>query len=230
MGPRARHATVPAILAVLAIALGACGGSSPTQTATTPTTQASTPTPDTTVEPTPESITQPTPAATDEPTETAAASAAADTFESKQYGYALTLPPGAALLRWHQAVRQWDGQFKVDTGPNPYTDRNAVAEGGLLIIGSKAESLGEFFSRFEASGPRFRGCNAARNRLDVTIGGVPAIGFTQVCGEDARDGFGRVALFKDGRGIGASIATIGDTVAARDRLIELLEGLEWLPE
>jgi hypothetical protein len=149
-------------------------------------------------------------------------------FVSDQYKYALTLPPGAALLAWHGADRQWDGQVKVDIGPSPYTDRTSVAEGGLLIIGSEAESLDEFFGRFEANGPRFRGCNPAKDRLDVTIGGVLAIGFTQICGDDESDAFGRVALFNDGRGIGATIqTTVGNEVAARDRLVELLEGLEW---
>jgi hypothetical protein len=144
---------------------------------------------------------------------------------SHYYNYALTLPPRTALVRWHAATRRWDGATSVQE-EGPYIDWSTVAEGGMYIIGSPADSLDEFFTRFEAAGPRFHGCNAAEDRVDAAINGVPVIGFTQVCG--SREGFARLALFKDGFGIGASIHTMADkTVAARDRLIELLEGLEW---
>jgi hypothetical protein len=223
MGHSTARLRVPAIVAVFAV-LVACGGS----TATTGPTEASTPelhesatsaaTLESTLSP------EPTPGASN----AATPSADANTFVSDQYKYALTLPPGAALVAWHGADRPWDGHAKVDIAGGPYTDRTSVAEGGLLIIGSEAENLDEFFGRFEANGPRFRGCNAAKDRLDVTIGGVPAIAFTQICGEDESDAFGRVALFNDGRGVGASIlTTLGNEVAARDRLVELLDGLEW---
>jgi hypothetical protein len=219
---------VPGILAGLAVVAVACGGSSATSRPIVAATPGATATATATLVPTPESTASPD--RTAEPPPGVIASQEANTFVSPRYGYALTLPPHVALLGWHGADRQWDGQSKVHIA-GPYTDRTVVAEGGLLVIGSEAESLDEFVRRFEATGPRFRGCGMAQNRLDVTIGGVPAIGFTQICGDDAHDGFGRVALFNNGWGIGASIATtFGNEVAGRDRLIELLEGLEWRPE
>ena len=55
---------------------------------------------------------------------------------------------------------------------------------------------------------------------------MPAIGFTQVCETGAS--FGRVALFKDGWGIAAWISSApGAQMAALERLIEVLDGLEW---
>jgi len=155
----------------------------------------------------------------------ASASAESNTFVSTYYNYALTLPPRTALVRWHAATRRWDGATSVPE-EGPYIDWSTVAEGGLLIVGSPADSLDEFFARFEAAGPRYHGCDAAEERVDATINGVPAIAYTQACGTG--EGFGRLALFKDGFGIGASIHTTADKLLpARDRLIELFDGLEW---
>jgi hypothetical protein len=212
------------VFAAFIVGLAGCGSvgspsvrpSAPSPTIAAAPTASAAPTPAT---PSPEPTARPSvgPAAT--------ASAASNTFVSANYNYALTLPPRTALVRWHAASRRWDGATSVPE-EGPYTDSSTVAEGSLLIIGSPAESLDEFFARFEAAGPRFHGCNAAEDRVDATINGVPAIGFIQVCGPG--EGFGRLALFKDGFGIGASIHTTADKlVPALDRLIELFDGLEW---
>ena len=108
----------------------------------------------------------------------------------------------------------------------PYTDRSAVAEGGLFLIGAEADNLDEFFARFEGNGTRYHGCTEAQDRIDVTIGDIPVIAFTQRCANDSA--FARAALFKDGFGLGTWITTTpGKKIVARDRLIELLDGLEW---
>ena len=221
---------VLAMPAILVLVAAACGGSAPAPSSVSPTPPTPTATPQAVATPQPTPATEPSPARTPEATASSAPSVDANTFVSPDYRYALTLPPGTALVAWHRADRPWDGASRVHVaGPN--MDRTAIAEGGLYIIGSPADSLDEFFTRFEANGPRFRGCANAEDRVDAPVNGVPAIGFTQVCGDDEADEFGRVALFKDGFGIGASIAaSAGEKVPARDRLIELLGGLEWRTE
>jgi hypothetical protein len=216
-GPR----RVLAVPVVMALVVGACGGarSSPEVTASA------------TIEATATSVATAAPTLSPEPTAASpggaapTASADANTFVSPHYDYALTLPPGTVLLAWHAADRPWDGVNSVNED-SLYVDRSSVAEGGLYILGSPADDLDEFFTRFESNGPRAHACDAAKDRVDVAINGVPAIGFTQVCGE----GYGRLVVFKDGFGIGASIHTLADKVVpARDRLIELFAGLEWRP-
>ena len=203
--------------AVIAFGIAACGTPSASPTATPSATSAG--------------VDAPSPARTLEspstpaPSPTTAASTTSDTFTSTRYRYTLTLPAGSLLLGWHSADRAWDGQAKVDMA-GPYPDRTGVAEGSLYLIGSEADGLEEFLDRFEGNGTRFHGCGPAQNRRDLMIGGVPAIGFTQACATGAT--FGRVALFKDGFGIGAWIASApGAEMAALDKLVELLEGLEW---
>src|SRR4029453_7797780 len=212
------------VSATFIVGLAACGS------AASPSVRPSAPSPTIPAAPTASAATTP---ATPSPEPTArpsvgpaaTAGAAANTFVSHYYNYALTLPPRTALVRWHAATGRWDGVTNVPE-EGPYIDWSTVAEGSLLIVGSPADSLDEFYARFEAAGPRFPGCDAAEDRVDAAINGAPAIGFTQVCGSP--EGFARLVLFKDGFGIGASIHTMADrTVAARDRLIELLAGLEW---
>jgi hypothetical protein len=214
-GDRSRVFAVGAVLAML---LAACGETAAPQATKSPPLEATTSTV-ATPEPTR------SPEQTPEPTLKAAASLVANTFGSPNYKYALTLPPGTAYLAWHEADRPWDGQAKVDM-LGPYTERNTVAEGGLFLVGSPGASLDEFFGRFEANGTRYHGCGPAEDRLETTIGGTPAIAFTQVCENDST--FGRIALFNAGYGVGAYIFTTpGKELSVRDRLIELLSGLEW---
>ena len=187
----------------------------------------STPTPAATVSALPSATPTATarPSPTPVPTPASSPSGASNTFESTRYKYALTLPPGTTLLGWRAAERAWDGQARVDMAGS-YVDRTSVAEGGLLVIGAEADSLDTFFTQFVGNGTRFHGCTEARNVTDVTISGTPAIAFTQVCAGVAA--FGRVAMFNDGHGVGAWIVTTpGKELAARDRLVELLAGLEW---
>lgn len=144
---------------------------------------------------------------------------------STHYQYALTLPPKTAQLAWRAAQRAWDGQARVDMAGS-LVDRTSVAEGGLLVIGAESDSLDAFFVQFAGNGTRYHGCSGAQNVTDAAIAGEPAIAFTQVCAGIAA--FGRVAMFRNGRGVGAWIATTpGKEVAARDRLIELLSSFEW---
>jgi hypothetical protein len=210
-------------LAVSALIVVACGTAAPSAvppSSPSPTSQVTASTAES-----PESTASPEP--TPDETEAALPSVGATTFASPNYQYALTLPPGVALVAWHPATRAWDGAGRVQEA-GPYIDRTSIAEGGLYIIGSPAESLDEFFTRFEASAPTFHGCPAAEDRVDAAINGVPAIGFTQECGTG--DEWARVAIVKDGVGVGASVRTTGGKdVAARDRLIELLDGLEFRP-
>lgn len=211
---------VLASIATFALILLACSRAASSSAAPVPTV-AQTPAGATTT-PTREATPSPKPTAGATPGQSQAATDA-NTFVSPNYRYALTLPPGTALLGWHGATRPWDGVNSVNED-SPYLDRTSVAEGGLYIVGSPADSLDEFFTRFESNGPRAHACDPANDRVDVSVNGVPAIGFTQVCGE----GYGRLVVFKDGFGIGASIHTVEDNVVpARDRLIELLAGLEW---
>ncbi len=79
----------------------------------------------------------------------------------------------------------------------------------------------------EANGVRQHGCTIAENRVDVTINGVPAIGFTQRCALGTN--MARVALWKDGWGIGVWLgeAPVSELPARRDRAIELLSTLDW---
>jgi hypothetical protein len=205
---------------VLALCLAACGTPAPSAT----------PTPTPLATPSPVETAAASPTVTRSPTEapaessSAAASAAGDTFVSTLYPYALTLPPHSLLLVWHAAERPWDGQARVDMAGS-YVDRTSIAEGGLFLISAPTGDLDAFFTAFVANGTRFHNCTEGGDRVDTTIDDVPAIAFTQEC---EGVGFGRVALFKDGHGIGAWITTLpGEKVPARDRLIELLDGLEW---
>ena len=219
--PDARHL---ALGLAIAVSLSACGGAATVQG--TPVEPTMSPVASPTTVPTPTRSEPPTAAPSPPASPSAASSAAGNTFVSEHYRYALTLPPGTLLLNWHSADRAWDGQAKVDMA-GQYPDRTAIAEGGLLVIGAEAESLDDFFTRFEANGTRFHGCTAAQDPTDVTIGGVAAIAFLQQCANNTV-GFARVALFKDGFGLGVWISTLpGKEGAARDRLIELLDGLEW---
>ena len=209
------------VAAAIWLGIGGCGGSA------TPTAMPSaSPSPLVTAAATPSEEPTASLSASPSPSASAASRAAADTFVSDRYRYSLALPPGTLLLNWHSADRAWDGQAKVDMA-GPFTDRASIAEGGLYVIGAEAQSLDEFATRFEENGTRFHGCTAAQDRTDVTIGGVPAIAFTQRCDHGAV-GFGRVALFKDGFGLGTWISTLpGTEAAALDHLIELLGALEW---
>jgi hypothetical protein len=155
-----------------------------------------------------------------------AATPAASTFESPFYRYAITLPPGAAMLAWRPAQRLWDGTAKLDRA-GPLTDRTTVAEGGFYLFGAVDASLETWFARVEANGTRFHGCTPAQNRVDVTINGVPAIAFTQSCALGTH--MARVALWEDGYGIGVWLGEASATtlVAVRDRAVELLATLEW---
>jgi hypothetical protein len=155
----------------------------------------------------------------------ASSTAGALTFESKHYPYAMTLPAGVAFSNWRSASKTWDGLARVDIA-GLYVDRVSIPDGTLLFFGGTANGLDEFFRRFEANGTRYHGCTQALNRRTESINGVAAISFTQRCVTDAT--FARVALFKDGYGIAAYVLTLpGREIDTRDRLIELLDGLEW---
>jgi hypothetical protein len=156
-----------------------------------------------------------------------AATEASATFESALYPYAITLPPGIQLLNWKAATRPWDGVTKLERAVNPYADRTTIAEGGLYIFGDDDPSLETWFARVEGNGTKFHGCTVAENRVDVTVGGLPAIAFTQTCLEGTN--MARVALWNDGFGIGVWLGeTSADKlVAVRDRAVEILSTLEW---
>jgi hypothetical protein len=179
---------------------------------------------------TPAAASQPTVAETPETSRSAsprpAATPAPSTFESPFYRYAITLPPGSMLLNWRPAQRMWDGISKIDRA-GPYTDRTAIAEGGLFLFGAGAESLESWFSRVAGHGSRYHGCTPGENRVDVTVNGVPAIAFTQSCDENTN--MARVALWKDSYGIGLWLGetSVDKLVAVRDRAVELLSTLEW---
>ena len=217
-GPR----RVFAILTVLAFAAGGCGSATVTPVAR--------PSPSTTLEATPTVVatpeathaSEPTPAATEE----VAQSADANTFVSPRYKYAITLPPGSLVVGWHAADRAWDGQAKLETG-GPYLDRASTAEGGIHMYGAPSTSLDEWFGVVEGAGIRFHGCTEAQNRREASVGGAPAIAFTQSCNNNIET-WARVAIFKDGYGVAMWLhPTPGAEVATRDKALELLEGLEW---
>ena len=213
---------VAAVAATILVA--ACGGSSgPVTPVPTPAFQ-STPA----VTATPARTTKPTPSAapTPEATESAAASAAANTFVSKRYQYAMTLPPGSMLVNWHSADRAWNGQANLDSG-GPYLDRTAVAEGGISMYGAPSASLEEWFGQVEGNGVRYHRCTKAQDRRDASIGDAKAIAFVQVCG-GGTETWVRVAVFKEGYGVGMWFhPSPGAEIAGRDKALELLKGLEW---
>ena len=166
------------------------------------------------------------PEPTPDATQAATQRADGNTFVSPRYKYALTLPPGSLVVGWHAAERAWNGQAALESG-GPYLDRTAIAEGGIHLFGAPSASLEEWFGTVEGNGIRSHRCTKAQNRRDASIGGAQAIAFTQVCGGGSEI-WVRVAIFKDGYGIGLWLhPTPGAEIAGRDRALELLKGLEW---
>jgi hypothetical protein len=206
----------------VAVILAGCG-QGPTAPGTAGDSAATTPA--TRTEPPPSAPAE-TPEATASTSSRPAAASPSATFESPLYRYAITLPAGSMLLNWRPAQRKWDGSSKIDRA-GPHTDRTAIAEGGLYLFGAEAESLESWFERVAANGARYHGCTPGDNRVDVTINGVPAIAFTQSCDENTN--MARVALWKDGYGIGVWLGetSVDKLVAVRDRAVELLSTLEW---
>ena len=223
MTERATAARRLVICLVLTLSIAGCGqGTVESSTAADPTIGPPA-TPAATSSPLP---TEAPASATPAPTR-AAASPASLRFESEVYPYAITLPPGAAILAWKPAERPWDGTAKLERAVNPYADRTTIAEGGLYLFGAEDPGLETWFGRVEDNGRNYHGCGAAENRVDVTINGVPAIAFTQTCASATN--MARVALWKDGFGIGVWLGetTPDKLVAVRDRAVELLSTLEW---
>jgi len=212
-------------VAVMVVLVVACG-SGPTLSSAPAATPVVTTAPIATQEPTPSS--EPPDKPMTAATASAAASTAANTFVSKRYRYALTLPPGSLLVGWHSADRAWNGTAALDTG-GPFLDRTAIADGGIHMFGAPSTSAEEWFGRVEGNGIQYHRCTKAQNRRDASIGDAQAIAFTQAC--SSIETWARVAIFKDGYGVGMWLhPTPGAEVAGRDRALELLEGLEWLPE
>ncbi len=214
-------------LAIVAVSLAACGGGTPASSSGVPPSQVA-------GQPTASSPPAATaPPATDAPTPSRASPASlpplptqSPTFESPFYRYAMTIAPGTRTRNWRPASRVWDGIARLDMA-GPYTDQTGTPDGGLFLFGAEAESLDAWFARVEGNGSRYHACTPAQNRLDVTIKGVPAIAFSQGCALGTT--MARVAIWKDGWGIGVWLGDTpaGEAATTRDRLIELLDGLEW---
>jgi len=218
--------TATTLIAVIAISVSlvACGSAGPSLAP--PPAPSASPVPSAAPEPTPTLEATPMAAATPDAIKEAPQSADPNIFVSQVYKYALTLPPGSLLVGWHPAERAWNGQAKLETG-GPYLDRAAVAEGGIHLYGAPSRSLDEWFKVVEGAGIRFHRCTEAQNRRDASIGGAQAIAFTQSCSNNIEI-WDRVAIFKDGYGVGFWLhPTPGAEIAGRDRALELLEGLEW---
>lgn len=148
------------------------------------------------------------------------------TFESAVYPYTLTTERTVLQLPWHAAENAWDGVQPVEM-IGPFTDSSAVRDGGIFLIGAPSpDGLDAFFGRAEEHGVPVKGCTEARGRRDVTIGGVQGIAFVQEC--TATSAYVRVALVNGGFGIGAWVSVVPlDESAALERLVQLLDGLEW---
>jgi hypothetical protein len=132
------------------------------------------------------------------------------------------------LVGWHAADRAWDGRASLETG-GPFLDRTAIAEGGIHMFGAPSTSLEEWFGQVEGNGIQHHRCTEAQNRRDASVGDAQAIAFTQEC--SSTETWVRVAIFKDGYGVGLWLHPApGAEVAGRDKALEVLEGLEWLPE
>jgi hypothetical protein len=211
---------------LLGASIVGCGGAAPSPAVTVaPSRAAVVPSPS----PTPAATTTPTPDPTPEPTAPPSRRPPATpspTFESPFYRYTITLPVGIQTLNWKAAQRPWNGTAMLDRA-GPYTDQTGIAEGGIFLFGGEAESLQAWFEVVEGNGVRYHRCTPARNRVDVVINDVPAIGFAQSCEQGTN--MARVALWKDGWGIAMwhGEAPVGELPAMRDRAIEFLHSLEW---
>ena len=222
-GPR--EPRILTILAAIAVILSACGGSVSSTAPPLPTVEA-TPAAVSTPEAAPSPA--PTPAATAQASEAAAGSTDPNTFVSPRYQYAITLPPGSLIVGWHAAERAWNGTAALESG-GPYLDRASVTDGGIHMFGAPSASLEEWFGTVEGNGIRAHRCTEAQNRRDASIGDAQAIAFSQAC--ENGEIWDRVAIFKDGYGIGMWLhPDPGAEVAGRDRALELLEGLDFPPK
>ena len=217
---------------LVALALSACAQAQPSLSpAETNTPAASAPTggpspsPTSTSSPSAEPV---TPSPVDAPASAGSSPTAPTAFTSTVYRYRVTLPGEAGAGAWTPAVRPWDGrQTLIRAGP--YLDRTLLPQGGVFLTGiATSKDLDGFTEEIISLYQRSNGCQAVTDIREVEINGVPARAFDQSCPEGLRPS--RVVMVKDGYGILAfHTANPADEGTALARLIELLDGLEWLP-
>jgi hypothetical protein len=109
----------------------------------------------------------------------------------------------------------------------PFLDVVFLDDRSLFLFGAPtSDDLDAFVTAFAASATQRHSCSEPQNRREVTIGGDPAMGFTQSCDENAVQA--RVALVHEGFGFIAFSQTVaGEEDVALDEVIAALDGLEW---
>ena len=149
-------------------------------------------------------------------------------IESVQYPYALTLPANAEFRDFHSASRAWDGVGAIRRDSR-YVDYVELAETTFFVYGLRSSGdldLDSWTSAVLDHRARVNRCSDPANVREIEVAGVPARVFAQVCGNDSQ--FVRLTLVHADLGLVAFMsAALGEEVAAGDRLVELLDGLEW---
>jgi hypothetical protein len=147
-------------------------------------------------------------------------------IESVQYPYALTLPANAQFRDFHSASQAWDGVGAIRRDSR-YVDYVQLAETTFFVYGLRNPGdLDSWTVAVLDHHARVNRCSDPANLRETEVAGVPARVFAQVCGGDSQ--FVRLTLVHEDLGLVAFMsAATGEEVAAGDRLVELLGGLEW---
>lgn len=169
------------------------------------------------------------PVTTTVPMSVTTASPDSSLIESAQYPYSLTLPANAALRDFHAASQAWDGVGAIRMDSR-YVDYVQLAETMFFVYGlrnSGALDLDSWTSVVLAHNRRVNRCSDPANFREVEVAGVPARVFAQGCGDATQ--YVRLTLVHEDLGLAAFMpAAAGEEVAAGDRLVELLGGLDWV--
>ena len=147
-------------------------------------------------------------------------------IESVQYRYALTLPANADFRDFHSASQAWDGVGAIRRDSR-YVDYVELADTTFFVFGLRNPGdLDSWTSAVLAHLGRVNRCSDPTNVRETAVAGVPARVFAQVCG--GGDQFVRLTVVHEDLGLVAFMsAALGQEVATGDRLVELLDGLQW---
>ena len=197
------------LIGLLAVCLGACGGTNAVPGSEAPVGSAVSTAP-------PVSSSAPP---TVEPTPAPAA----------DYPYTLSWPEDELETSWRYATVAWDGTSRIDHG-NKYTDQVTTKDGDLFAFGYPTTiSVAELESKVASQATEWHGCDAdATEKESLPAGGSEGIFAVYKCGStpvlrwvSIHDGFG---LF-----VGLILNPSVDTEDAIAGFKERISGLTWGP-
>ena len=157
------------------------------------------------------------------PTTEASPAAAAD------YPYTLAWPEDELQTSWRYATVAWDGTARIDHG-NKYTDQVTTKDGDLFAFGYPTTiSVAQLESKFASQATEWHGCDAEpMEREPLPAEGSDGMFAVYRCGSTPvlrwvgiNDGFG---LF-----VGLILKPLIDTEDATARFKERIGGLRWGP-